>query len=113
MKGVLRNIKNALNDPRLKGKLQVELVAFGDGVEIFKKFNGLDTLLLALQQQGVILAQCENTICERKISKDDLWPFISYVQVVMEKLLSGIIRVGLPSIRSESRNNGYLFVYYI
>lgn len=72
MKGVLRNIKNALNDPRLKGKLQVELIAFGDGVEIYKKSSGLDTLLLALQKQGVILAQCENTIHERKISKDDL-----------------------------------------
>ncbi|HSV10590.1 MAG TPA: DsrE family protein [Hanamia sp.] len=79
MKGVLRNINNALDDPRLKGKLQVELVAFGDGVEIFKKSNHFDTLLLALQKRGVILAQCENTIRERKISKDELWPFISYV----------------------------------
>jgi uncharacterized protein len=79
MKGVLRNINNALDDPRLKGKLQVELVAFGDGVEIFKKSNNFDTLLLALQKRGVILAQCENTIRERKISKDELWPFISYV----------------------------------
>jgi hypothetical protein len=79
MKSVLRNITNALNDPRLKGKLQVELVAFGDGVEIFKKSNHYDTLLLALQKRGAILAQCENTIRERKISKDELWPFISYV----------------------------------
>lgn len=35
IKGTLRNIKNALEDPRLKGKLKVELVAFGDGVEVF------------------------------------------------------------------------------
>jgi intracellular sulfur oxidation DsrE/DsrF family protein len=79
MKGVLRNINNALDDPRLKGKLQVELVVFGDGVELFKKSNHYDTLLLALQKRGVILAQCENTIRKRKISKDELWPFISYV----------------------------------
>jgi hypothetical protein len=79
IKGVMRNINNALSDPRLKGKLQVELVAFGDGVEIFKKTNHYDTLLLALQKRGVILAQCENTIRERKISKSELWPFISYV----------------------------------
>jgi uncharacterized protein len=79
IKGTLRNINNALVDPRLKGKLQVELIAFGDGVEVFKKANHYDTLLTNLQKKGVLLAQCENTIRERKISKEDLWPFISYV----------------------------------
>lgn len=79
IKGTLRNINNALNDPRLKGKLEVELVVFGDGVDVFKKSNHYDMLLTALQQKGVLLAQCENTIRERKIPKEDLWPFISYV----------------------------------
>ncbi len=79
IKGTIRNINNALADPRLKGKLQVELVAFGDGVEMFRKSNHYDTLLTNLQEKGVLLAQCENTIRERKISKDDLLSFISYV----------------------------------
>lgn len=79
VKSVLRNINNALDDPRLKGKIHVELVAFGDGVELFKKNNHFDTLLIALQHRGVLLAQCLNTMKERKISKEELWPFISYV----------------------------------
>ncbi len=79
IRAVLRNINNALEDPRLKGKLQVELVAFGDGVEIFKKSNHYDTLLQKLQKKGVILAECLNTMKERNINKDELWPFISYV----------------------------------
>jgi intracellular sulfur oxidation DsrE/DsrF family protein len=79
VRGIIRNINNALTDPRLKGKLEVELVAFGDGVEMFKRNNHYDTLLLTLQDKGVILAQCENTIRERKISKEQLLPFISYV----------------------------------
>ena len=79
VKSVLRNINNALDDPRLKGKVHIELVAFGDGVELFKRNNRYDTLLVALQNRGVVLAQCLNTIKERKISKDELWPFISYV----------------------------------
>lgn len=79
IKGTLRNINNALEDPRLKGKLEVELVAFGDGVDVFKKTSRYDTLLTNLQKKGVLLAQCENTIRERKINKDDLWNFISYV----------------------------------
>lgn len=76
---VVKNMNNALEDPRLKGKLQIELIAFGNGTEIFKKANHYDTLLLALKSKGVILAQCENTLRERRISKEDLWPFISYV----------------------------------
>lgn len=79
IRAVLRKINNALEDPRLKGKLQVELIAFGDGVDVYRKANQYDTLLTALQQKGVLLAQCENTMRERHISKDELWPFISYV----------------------------------
>lgn len=79
IKAVIRNINNALEDPRLKGKLEVELVVFGDGVEVFKKSNIYDTSLLKLQDKGVILAQCLNTLKERKINKDELWSFISYV----------------------------------
>jgi len=79
IRAVLRNINNALEDPRLKGKLKVEVVAFGDGVELFKMSNHYDTLLHNLQVKGVIIAQCENTLKERKISKDELWPFISFV----------------------------------
>ena len=79
IKAVLRNISNAMEDPRLKGKLQVELVAFGDGVDVFKKSGHYDTLLISLQKKGLLLAQCENTVRERKISKDELLPFISYV----------------------------------
>lgn len=77
--GTLRNIKNALEDPRLKNKLTVELVAYGDGVAVFQKDGPFEETLKNLKKEGVILAQCENTIRERKISKDQLFPFISFV----------------------------------
>src|SRR5882724_5355808 len=79
IRAVIRNINNALEDPRIKGKLSIEFVAFGNGVEMFRKSNHYDSLLLTLQKKGVILAECENTIRERKINKDELWDFISYV----------------------------------
>ena len=79
IKGIIRNINNSLDDPRLKGKLQVELVTFGDGVEVYKQTNNYKEQLLALQKRGVILSQCENTIKERKIGKEELWPFINFV----------------------------------
>lgn len=75
----LRNIKNAMEDPRLKDKLEVELIVFGDGVSVFKKVETYETILKELQAKGVLLAQCENTIRERKIDKNSLFPFISYV----------------------------------
>lgn len=78
IRGTLRNINNALSDPRLQGKLSVELVTFGDGVEVFKQNNHYDTILAALQQRGVLLVQCENTLRERRIDKKELWPFISF-----------------------------------
>ena len=59
--------------------MHVEVIAFGDGVEIYKKVNHYDTLLVNLTKQGVTLAECENTVRERKISKDELWDFVSSV----------------------------------
>ncbi|RYY21956.1 MAG: hypothetical protein EOP41_07765 [Sphingobacteriaceae bacterium] len=79
IKATLRNLDNALEDPRLKGKLHVELIAFGDGVSVFMKSNPYEETLKKLQEKGVILAQCNNTVRERKIEKTDLFDFISYV----------------------------------
>ena len=75
----LRNIGNALEDSRLKGKLTVELIAFGGGTTLYRKDQPYEAQLTALKQKGVILAQCLNTLKERKISKDELLPLISYV----------------------------------
>jgi intracellular sulfur oxidation DsrE/DsrF family protein len=79
IKGTLRNIDNALEDERLKGKLEVELIAFSDGVAVYDKSGPYEAALLALQKKGVILAQCSNTVRERHIDKSTLFSFISYV----------------------------------
>jgi len=75
----MKNLMNALEDPRLKGKLEAELVVHGGGVAVFKKDGPYEEQLRALQAKGVILAECENTLRERKISKDELFDFISFV----------------------------------
>jgi len=77
--GTLRNMKNALEDPRLKGKLDLELIVFGDGVAVYDKNGTFEKTLKDLQARGVLLAQCENTIKERHIEKSSLFDFISYV----------------------------------
>lgn len=77
--GLLRNIKNALEDPRLKGKLEVELIVFGDGVALYNQHSAYQEKLKDLLSKGVQLAQCENTLKERNIDKSTLYDFISYV----------------------------------
>ncbi|MDB4918266.1 DsrE family protein [Mucilaginibacter sp.] len=79
IKGILRNMDNALDDPRLKGKLHIELIVFGDGVAVYMKSGAYEQALKNLQAKGVILAECSNTVRERKIDKNDLFDFISYV----------------------------------
>ncbi len=77
--GILRNITNALNDPRLKGKLHVEVIAFADGVELYKMVNNYAALLIPLKEKGVVFAQCSNTMEERKIKREELYNFVHYV----------------------------------
>ncbi|RAJ75635.1 hypothetical protein CLV59_109249 [Chitinophaga dinghuensis] len=75
----IRNINNLLDDPRLKGKIQVELIAFSKGADAYLKTSGFEEKLIALINRGVIVAECENTLRERKIDKDQLYDFIAYV----------------------------------
>ena len=77
--GTLRNMNNALEDPRLKGKLHMELIVFGDGVAVYMKSGVYQEALKKLLARGVILAECSNTVRERKIDKNDLFDFVSYV----------------------------------
>lgn len=79
IQATLRNLQNALNDPRLKGKIDIELVVHGGGVAVYMKNSAYEKILADLQKQGVVLAMCENTMRGRKLSKDDLFPFVSYV----------------------------------
>ena len=75
----LHNMKNALGDPRLKGKLELELVVFSGGTVVFKKDQPYEADVLALQQAGVILAQCANSLKAYKLTKSDMLPYISIV----------------------------------
>ena len=84
----LANIQNALNDPRLKGKLEMELVVYSGANILYRKENTqYEKTLQNLQKQGVILAMCENTMRMRKIKRDDLFPFVSYVPTANGELI--------------------------
>lgn len=75
----IRNINNALNDPRLKGKIEVELIAYSGGTDAYMKGSKYENDLKSLVEKGVIVAQCENTLHERHISRDQIYDFIGVV----------------------------------
>jgi len=87
IKKTIRNINNLLKDPRLKGKLKVELVAFSGGTEAYRKGGEYEEALLALIDQGVIVVQCLNTLQERNINKSELYDFLAYVPTGNGELL--------------------------
>ena len=75
----IRNINNLLEDPRLKGKIQVEMVAFSGGTEAYRKNSEYEAAIRDLAGKGVVVAQCLNTMKERNIAKSELYDFIAYV----------------------------------
>ena len=75
----LRNISNALTDPRLAGKVKIELVAYSGGTAALLKGSPYEADLKALVEKGVIVAQCHNSLVEQKISPDKLYDFIAIV----------------------------------
>ena len=79
IKKTLTNIENILHDPRLAGKLHVELIANSNGFDVYAKNNGFEEKLKKLQEEGVILAQCANTLKEKHVDRSDLYSFISIV----------------------------------
>ncbi|MBW3127131.1 hypothetical protein [Hymenobacter profundi] len=83
----LQALQAALADPRLKGKLALELVVFSGGTAAFRKNQPYEADVLALQQAGVILAQCENSMKAQSLTKDDMLPYISYVPTANGELI--------------------------
>lgn len=79
IKKAFRNIKNVLNDPRLEGKIEVELITFSGGTEVMLKDSGYEDALKELIAKGVRVAQCTNSLHERNLKKEQLFDFIGYV----------------------------------
>lgn len=80
IESTLKNITNAMNDSKLKNQITVELVVHGNGVILFMKDHPYEKQVLQLKEKGVILVQCFNTLKNKNISKDQLFPFIYYVE---------------------------------
>lgn len=73
-----RNIRNILNDPRLKDRVEVQIVTFSGGTEALLKDGGFEDQVVDLIKKGVLVVQCENSLKERKLTKEQMFDFIAY-----------------------------------
>jgi intracellular sulfur oxidation DsrE/DsrF family protein len=69
------------NDPKIINKAlrNLELIAFSGGTDAYLKGSAYEDQLKELVEKGVIVSQCNNTLKERKISRDQLYDFIAVV----------------------------------
>lgn len=79
VKKTFRNIRNVMQDKRLVGKLKIELVTFSGGTDVMRKSSPYIDDLKDIIEKGVQVAQCENSLRERKLTKKDILDFIPYV----------------------------------
>ena len=75
----IHNINNALSDQRLIGKLQIELVTLSGGTEAVMIGSKFEKDLKELVEKGVILVQCNNSLMQRKLTREQIYDFMAVV----------------------------------
>lgn len=86
---VVRNVQQAYG----KDKVEVELVAFGNGVGLLQFDSPLASRIEDTLASGANVYMCENTMQARKLTRKDMLPKIGYVKAgvieIIEKQKQG------------------------
>lgn len=82
----LNNARNAQTDLG-QGKVELEIVAYGPGINMLKVDATTATRVSEAIKSGISIVACENTMTNLKIVKDDMNPNISYVPAGVVQLM--------------------------
>lgn len=93
---VLNNAKNIQKDLGEKN-VEIEIVAFGPGIGMFKGDAEIATRVREAKADGIALAACENTMAAQHLKKEDMNASVGYVP-------SGVVEI----IRKEKAGYAYL-----
>jgi uncharacterized protein len=74
----LNNAKNVQTDLG-KDKVQIEIVAYGPGLNMLKAESSVGGRLAGALDDSVGLIACENTMKNTKVSREDMYQGIAYV----------------------------------
>jgi uncharacterized protein len=82
----LSNVRNVLADLG-KGNVEIELVAYGPGVAMLKAESAVADWLANALDSNVTLIACENTMQTEKLSRDDMYGGVSFVQTGVSHIM--------------------------
>jgi intracellular sulfur oxidation DsrE/DsrF family protein len=82
----LNNARNIQQDLGA-GKVDVEIVAYGPGLNMLKMDSAVAPRLAGALDGNVRLLACENTMRNTKVTKDDLYGGIGFVQAGVTHLM--------------------------
>jgi len=82
-------LNNARNVQAELGKdhVQIEIVAYGPGLEMLKAESKVADRLAGALDENVGLIACENTMTNTKVTKDDMYSGIAYVKAGVTHLM--------------------------
>lgn len=92
----LNNAENVQEDIG-KGKVAIEIVAYGPGLPILKLDSPVGTRVADAIANGVKVVACENTMRKTNLTKDDMLPNLDYV------------KSGVPEIMHRQQE-GYAYI---
>ena len=77
---LIRHVNNTRNALDKDGGIQVEVVFFGQGLNMLRKTNtGYEERLKKLADMGVTLSACQNAMRALNVKTEDLFPFAGQV----------------------------------
>lgn len=82
----LNNARNVQQDLGAD-KVEIEIVAYGPGLNMLKLESPVAPRLAAAQDANVKLLACENTMRNTKVTKDHMYGGIAYVQAGVTHLM--------------------------
>ncbi len=84
---ILNNTRNAQEDVGGADKIDIEIVAYGPGINMLKKDSSVGERIGDAVKSGVKVVACQNTMKGLKLSKDDMLATIGYVPAGVTELM--------------------------
>lgn len=82
----LNNVKNVIKDLG-KDNIEVEIVAYGPGIDMFKFESPVASRIDEVVKMGAHVVICENTMRAQKITKSDMLDNLGYVEAGVTQLI--------------------------
>jgi intracellular sulfur oxidation DsrE/DsrF family protein len=84
---ILNNTRNAQEDVGGADKIELEIVAYGPGINMLKSDSPVGQRIAEMVKTGVVFVGCENTMKNMKLPKAEMLPTIGYVPAGVTELM--------------------------